>query len=525
MEDFYLYIQFHAKKQKVILTNPNIDLNVLIGNLKHLQDNDGKYVFDMPNMDKDGTPIDYTLGKIDEDGQVLLLHAKRGKTEFCLLDYNVKSGDTIDLVADLKAGGKEFPDVSNHRSKTEKQINKAEQKKKKYRILKKIARSIKNKFNSKKDNSKKYNIPVVKNKSEHNIFDFKNESELDCKPPFPYEKHESDEIIPSIGFDKAVPDCEVSWCPVISDSVVQNDNNKTTCILQTDDIQMGMIDETKVHKENVDFSVSLPPSVKIGRKFIINVWAHLENQRAEVLSRVHQAMSKYDESPIVHTKGPICIERGQLLFVQVKFDNLQVDPIEDTILWDGDIANTSFLVDSKNISNEGINNGEIAVHLEGGMLIARIFIQIMVTSENVVKEPNVLSMKMINIAFASYANADRDEVLSRIQGMQKIAPGLKVFMDVVNLRSGDNWEKRLWQIILDCDVFYLFWSKNAKESEWVEKEWRYALEKRGSEFIDPVPLASPEEVPPPSELSEKHFNDWVLAFHRRRAEKKTEIEF
>ena len=104
-EKFYLYVQYQTKKQKVLVTNPNTNLDVLVNNLKHLQDRDGNYMFDMPTMDNDGTPVDYLLGKIDETGQVSLLHSKRGKTEFCLRDYNVLSGDTLELVSDHKAGG------------------------------------------------------------------------------------------------------------------------------------------------------------------------------------------------------------------------------------------------------------------------------------------------------------------------------------------------------------------------------------------------------------------------------------
>jgi hypothetical protein len=51
----------------------------------------------------------------------------------------------------------------------------------------------------------------------------------------------------------------------------------------------------------------------------------------------------------------------------------------------------------------------------------------------------------------------------------------------------------------------------------VEKEWRWALASRGIEFIDPVPLESPSDAPPPSELASLHFNDWVLAFTSGRA--------
>ena len=87
-------------------------------------------------------------------------------------------------------------------------------------------------------------------------------------------------------------------------------------------------------------------------------------------------------------------------------------------------------------------------------------------------------------------------------------------MDVHSLRSGQNWEKELWIRIPSSDIFFLFWSVNAKQSPWVEKEWRCALNARGLDFIDPVPLQSPEVAPPPTELASLHFNDWQLAYLR-----------
>jgi hypothetical protein len=99
-----------------------------------------------------------------------------------------------------------------------------------------------------------------------------------------------------------------------------------------------------------------------------------------------------------------------------------------------------------------------------------------------------------------------------VQGIQKAAPALEIFLDVISLRSGQYWEQELRRIIPSNDVFYLFWSEKARGSDWVEKEWRCALETRGLDFIDPVPLVSPERVPPPPELASKHFNDALLTF-------------
>lgn len=89
---------------------------------------------------------------------------------------------------------------------------------------------------------------------------------------------------------------------------------------------------------------------------------------------------------------------------------------------------------------------------------------------------------------------------------------MKIFLDVVSLRSGQYWEKEL---IPDNDILYLFWSENARKSRWVKKEWYCALQTKGLDFIDPIPLAPPDIVPPPKELASKHFNDWTLMCKRK----------
>jgi hypothetical protein len=60
------------------------------------------------------------------------------------------------------------------------------------------------------------------------------------------------------------------------------------------------------------------------------------------------------------------------------------------------------------------------------------------------------------------------------------------------------------------DIFYLFWSPNAKQSKYVEREWKFALDQRGIDFIHPIPLTDPEKAPPPAELAGLHFRDIYL---------------
>ena len=113
-------------------------------------------------------------------------------------------------------------------------------------------------------------------------------------------------------------------------------------------------------------------------------------------------------------------------------------------------------------------------------------------------------------AFVSYASQDRSRVGALIQGMKKARPDMDIFFDVSSLRSGDDWEKVLRREIELRDLLFLCWSRNAKESQWVDMEWRYALENKGIEAIEPIPIDPPDVCPPPEELRSKHFNDSLL---------------
>lgn len=113
-------------------------------------------------------------------------------------------------------------------------------------------------------------------------------------------------------------------------------------------------------------------------------------------------------------------------------------------------------------------------------------------------------------AFVSYASQDRSRVAAIIQGMKKARPDMDIFFDIESLRSGQKWEEALKSEISNRDILFLCWSKFARDSKWVDMEWRYALESKGEDCIEPIPIDSPDVCPPPVELQQKHFNDRML---------------
>jgi uncharacterized protein YegL len=258
--------------------------------------------------------------------------------------------------------------------------------------------------------------------------------------------------------------------------------------------------------DRVHFSVTSPSIVVPARPFIIKVWAHLEQDRRIVIQWAREA-TRADIN--IESKGPFRVLRGTFLSVRLMIEGLIVEYPEDLILWEGEIGNATFSVLVPPNTEQGPRRGLAAIRIND-LEIAKLHFITEVGNEASTVRPISLREERYRKAFASYASADRAEVLPRIQGIQKA--GLEVFFDVLSLRSGQYWEQELWKEIPSKDIFYLFWSDNARKSTWVEKEWRCALQTRGLDFIDPVPLVSPDEVPPPPELATKHFNDWVLAF-------------
>jgi hypothetical protein len=150
-----------------------------------------------------------------------------------------------------------------------------------------------------------------------------------------------------------------------------------------------------------------------------------------------------------------------------------IDDAEDLILWEGDVGNATFLVKVPGEAELGLYEG-LATIRANGCQIARIHFTLRVGRFTFSISSTECEVNTHRRAFASYAAEDRDEVLARVQGIQKAAPNLEIFLNVLSLRSSKYWEEELKRTIPESDIFYLFWSQYARESPWVEKEWRCA---------------------------------------------------
>jgi hypothetical protein len=107
--------------------------------------------------------------------------------------------------------------------------------------------------------------------------------------------------------------------------------------------------------------------------------------------------------------------------------------------------------------------------------------------------------------FACYARKDI-EVVRMVQSLHRALPLSRLDYDIEILTAGDDWERSLDRAIRDADLFQLFWSPAAADSEQVEREWRFALSRDRKGFICPVYWGGDAPDPaPPAELRHLHF--------------------
>lgn len=262
----------------------------------------------------------------------------------------------------------------------------------------------------------------------------------------------------------------------------------------------------------VQFSLTAPTMLVPNNSYILDVWAHLTTQRAMVLEMAREVRPA---EPIgIQSVAAVPVERGAALQVVLKVPDFGGRPVKRTLHWNGDVGNARFPVKVPAGQRQGRYLGTVTVRAEG-LRIATLEFDIVVGSQEQAAAALPLRERRARTAFASYAREDIAAVGGRIQGMKKMCPDLDIFWDVTSMRSGELWPERLKKEICRRDTFYLFWSIAASKSAWVEQEWRLAFQQRGIGCIDPVPLVSPREAPPPKELGDHlHFDDWELAFQR-----------
>jgi hypothetical protein len=278
-----------------------------------------------------------------------------------------------------------------------------------------------------------------------------------------------------------------------------------------DDLAASRAQKVETPKSKVNFSVYGPQTVALGQQTMIELWLYGSDQSDLLAQKITVGTIS------LQNKGPILMSMEEEITAQLSFESPEIiiHNGTETIVWLGEPTNAQFGITVPEDFQQHSVVGYVDI-LKLNQKILRIMFKLAIGE--VSEEPGQLTQEIqqfVKSAFASYSSKDREEVLQHIRALQAL--NVDVFLDVLSLRLGEEWEEEIYRNIMEKDVLLLFWSKNTANSEWVRKEYLYALEQKGSQSIIPIPLSSPDEVPPPAELNHLHFNDIYLMTRKNRA--------
>ena len=267
--------------------------------------------------------------------------------------------------------------------------------------------------------------------------------------------------------------------------------------------------------EPVHAAVFSPPLVARDSWFLVQIYLYPTAEDAQVEQEAQRADPTADRR--AKRTLPMDVPRGGRIDLHLEMRGLTVELPSETVRWTGAEEVAQFDVGVPPDITQPNSIGRVRVSVNG-VPIATIRFQVLIGEADMptpIAEAAKTWIRRHTRAFVSYASAERLEVLYRVQ-MLEIA-GVRPFIDVAGLGPGDRWTEELRRKLDECDLFLLFWSQAASESEWVKKELAHALERQAGDEdappeIQPVPIEGPPLVPPPEGLEYLHFNDRYLAY-------------
>ena len=192
------------------------------------------------------------------------------------------------------------------------------------------------------------------------------------------------------------------------------------------------------------------------------------------------------------------IAEGALIVATPSIPGFQFNPPSAQVAFYDDFERFDFKLRAVDAPLDQAGNGGITFTV-AGVIIADVPLSVYVgtASPDSSGVPTHVSRPVYQSIFCSYSRQD-SQIVEHIERAYK-ALGLTFLRDVETLRSGEDWEQRLPQLIAQADIFQLFWSQAAADSQAVRKEWTYALtlKRQDSAFIRPVYWQQPMPPPPP----------------------------
>lgn len=261
--------------------------------------------------------------------------------------------------------------------------------------------------------------------------------------------------------------------------------------------------------EPVQFTVYHPQALVPDRWATLLAYVHLAGALDEVERDRERALAGEPGPRWRRSEDAVVpIRRESLIRVVPELPGCRFNPPEASVLWLEDWHRASFKVQANQalpgFEPGGMVTGRVAFYVES-VLVGEVPIWALLgdggaaVEEAPRRSDPVAAFERV---FASYSHRDAEIVEALGRAYQAL--GMEWLRDVQVLRSGEEWNSRLLELVEGADLFQLYWSEEAARSPYVAQEWRHALAQGRQRFIRPCYWRRPMP-PPPAELSKLHF--------------------
>jgi serine/threonine protein kinase len=202
------------------------------------------------------------------------------------------------------------------------------------------------------------------------------------------------------------------------------------------------------------------------------------------------------------------LPRHSTVTVVPSVEGLEFNPPQREIVWLEQVHREEFraLASARSLGNT--LRGTFTVY-RGLCILAQINVSVQIGEPAPESQVSVReSSRAYRNIFVSYSRRDW-KVVEHFEAMIA-ALGDRYLRDLKDLRAGEKWSDGLEAMIREADVFQLFWSSNSMHSEYVRREWEFALSLARPNFVrptyweEPIPGDPSSDLPPPS-LRTLHF--------------------
>jgi tetratricopeptide (TPR) repeat protein len=267
----------------------------------------------------------------------------------------------------------------------------------------------------------------------------------------------------------------------------------------------GGDDRSKVH-----FSAFYPRVIPVRTTRTLVVYVHTPDELPAVRAKARKFQDEMgDVTPNEVTTAAVRqIPPGTYLTIVPACDGIEFNPPYVRLKWGGKEERAVFAFEADDRLTGSAVNGEIDIYLEMlNIATLRLAFLCDEAGKATPDDPQEATAALYERIFASYSHADTAVVEACRRAY--VALGMDVLIDSEDLRSGELFTPALMGMIEEANVFQLFWSDRAAQSEFVRKEWMHALNlNRAPGFIRPVRWERPL-TPAPAELDGLgiHFTD------------------